>query len=239
MSVIHTDSVSKKFGDIQAVKNLSISVEEGQLFGFIGPNGAGKTTSINILTGQETPSSGECRVMGLDPVKKSKEVRKKVGILPEREDPPSFMTPREYLEFVCSVRGVVETGSRIKEWADLLSFNELLDTLNKSLSKGQKQKIMVAQAFIHEPELVFIDEPLINLDPVMQERLKSFFVDYVGEGNTVFLSTHVLSLADEICSHIGILEEGELVVSGEKSDVKKEDETLSDTFLRVVDDKSY
>lgn len=235
MCVIETENLSKDFGKIKALRNLNFEVEKGQLFGFIGPNGAGKTTTINILTGQIEPSSGSCTVMDLDPIKNPVEVRRKIGILPEREDPPSFFTPREYFEFVAEVRGIKRSKEKVKEWAKRLKFSDKLDILNKDLSKGEKQKVMVSQAFLHEPDLVFIDEPLINLDPVVQEELKKFFSEYKGKGKTIFLSTHVMNLAEDLCSHVAILDNGELIVSGPKEELKEGKESLTDTFLRLVE----
>ena len=234
MVPVRLRKISKKYGKSFAVKNLSFSVDEGQFFGFIGPNGAGKTTTIDILTGQLMPDSGRCSVMGVDPVTEPVKVRKKVGILPEREDPPSFMTPREYLEFIADVRNISDIDERIEEWGERLRFSSKLDVMNRSLSKGEKQKVMVTQALIHSPELAFIDEPLINLDPVIQERLKSFLVEYVEEGNTIFLSTHVMSLADDVCTHIGVLDRGELVEKGSLEDIKQDGEKLSEAFLRII-----
>ncbi len=235
METIKTENLSKNYGDVDALKELSLEIGKGQLFGFIGPNGAGKTTTIEILTGQILPSSGECSVMGIDPVLEPKEVRKKVGILPEREDPPSFMTPREYFKFVADVRNIEGIDEKISEWGERLKFSKKLDRMNKSLSKGEKQKVMIAQTFLHEPDLVFIDEPLINLDPVIQERVKQYFVEYINRDKTIFLSTHVMSLAEEICSHIGVIDDGELLYSGTKSDMKEGEEKLSEAFLRMVD----
>lgn len=236
MALIETDGLTKNFGKVTAVDDLDLTVESEQLFGFIGPNGAGKSTTINLLTGQIEPTSGDCRVMGNDPVKNPVEVREKIGILPEREDPPTFFTPREYFEFVAKVRNVENIQDRIEEWAKRLKFEDKLDVMNKDLSKGEKQKVMVTQTFLHEPELVFIDEPLINLDPEIQERIKKYSLDYREEGNTIFLSTHVMSLADEICTHIGLISGGKLVVSGEKESLKEEGEDLTDVFLRLVEE---
>ncbi|MFB6265715.1 MAG: ABC transporter ATP-binding protein [Candidatus Nanohaloarchaea archaeon] len=235
MPVIETRGVSKSFGKVQAVKDLDMEVGEGQLYGFIGPNGAGKTTTIELLTGQLEPDSGTMNVLGVDPVENPVEVRGKVGVLPEREDPPSFLTPREYFEFVADVRGTEEVDVKVEEWAERLRFEDRLDTLSKDLSKGEKQKVMISQAFLHEPDLVFIDEPLINLDPVVQERLKEYFRGYREDGNTVFLSTHVMSLADEVCTHIGLLDQGELVASGGKDEMLEAGENLEDAFIRLVE----
>ena len=236
MVALRLRKLAKKYGESYAVRDLSFSVEKGQFFGFIGPNGAGKTTTIDILTGQLMPDSGRCSVLDVDPVTEPVKVRRKVGILPEREDPPSFMTPREYLEFVADVRNISDIDERIEEWAERLRFSSKLDVMNRSLSKGEKQKVMVTQALIHSPELAFIDEPLINLDPVIQERLKKFLVGYVEDGNTIFLSTHVMSLADDVCTHIGVLDGGELVEKGSIDSIKQDDEKLSEAFLRIVGD---
>jgi len=169
MNAVETDGLTKKYGDLTALDGLSLEVEEGELFGLLGPNGAGKSSTIEILTGQTKPTSGGARVMGVDPVENPVEARRRMGVLPEREDPPSFLTPLEYFDFVADVRGVELDGS-IDEWAERLGFSDKLDSISMDLSRGQKQKVMFAQAFVHEPELVFIDEPLTNLDPVVQER---------------------------------------------------------------------
>jgi ABC-2 type transport system ATP-binding protein len=236
VQAIQASNLTKTFGDLTALEGLTLSVETGELFGFIGPNGAGKTTTINIFTGQMNPTSGSSTVLGVDPVLEPVQVREKVGILPEREDPPSFMTPREYFHFVAEVRNISGVDDRITDWADRLKFNDKLDTLNMDLSKGEKQKIMVTQAFLHEPELVFIDEPLINLDPIIQETLKEFFVEYRDDGNTLFLSTHVMSLAEEICSRVGIIDNGRLVTEESIEDIRDSDNSLTDEFLEEVDD---
>lgn len=230
MKAINVEGLEKDYGGLEALKGLDLEVEKGEFFGFIGPNGAGKSTTINILTGQLKPSAGKINVLGIDPVKHPKKVREKVGILPEREDPPSFLTPREYLEFVAEVREM--DGPEIEKWAKRLDFYEKLDTVNMDLSKGEKQKVMVAQAFLHEPELVFIDEPLTNLDPIIQERVKNFLVDYRERGNTIFLSTHVLSLAQDVCSRVGIIDKGELIADRRLETVEGE---LVDAFLEEVD----
>ncbi|MDY6777002.1 MAG: ABC transporter ATP-binding protein [Candidatus Nanohaloarchaea archaeon] len=234
MPLIEARKVSKRFGDVQALRKLNLEVEEGHLYGFIGPNGAGKTTTIEILTGQIEPDEGSAEVMGIDPSEDPVGVRRKVGILPEREDPPSFLTPREYFEFVADVRGVGNVDEKTAEWADRLKFRDRLDNLSKDLSRGEKQKVMISQAFLHEPDLVFIDEPLINLDPVVQERLKEYFRSYREDGNTVFLSTHVMSLADEVCTHIGLLDDGQMLESGSKEELVEDGEKLEEAFLRLV-----
>lgn len=233
MPAIRIKNITHEFGDVTALKRLSLDVDDGELFGFIGPNGAGKTTTINILTGQMNPTQGKTSVLGISPINRPVTVRERVGILPEREDPPSFLTPREYFDFVADVRNISDVEQRVDEWAQRLRFAEKLDTVNMDLSKGEKQKVMIVQAFLHEPELVFIDEPMINLDPIIQDRMKDFLTDYHAEGNTVFLSTHVLELAEEICTSIGILNKGTLV--SQKAMDELEHETLTEEFLHEVE----
>lgn len=229
--VIQVRDLSKNYGKVQALNGLSFSVEEGETYGFLGPNGAGKSTAINILTGQIKPSSGEVSVLDEDPVSSPVEVRGKVGILPEREDPPSFMTPREYFEFIAEVREIPRLDEKVEKWAERLEFQDKLDTINMDLSKGEKQKVMVTQAFLHEPELVFIDEPLTNLDPVIQEEVKEFFREYREKGNTLFVCTHVLGLAEDVCTRVGILKDGKL---DEEVDIDDVDD-LTEEFLDEVD----
>ena len=233
MQAMETAELTKEYGDLDALSGLSLTVGEGELFALLGPNGSGKTTTIEILTGQRTPTSGSASVLGHDPVDDPMAVRREIGILPEREDPPSFLTPREYLEFVCEVRSVEAADERIEHWADRLAFGETLDSLSTNLSEGQRQRVMLAAAFVHEPELVFIDEPLVNLDPIMQEQVKRHLADYCAEGNTLFLSTHFVDVAEELCTKVGIVTDGRLVATCDPREF--DDDELLDFFIREVD----
>lgn len=235
MTALDIDGLRKRYGEVTALDGLSLTIADGELFGLLGPNGAGKTTTMEILTGQTRPDGGSISVLGIDPTEQPVEVRRHVGVLPEKESPPSFMTPREYFAFVGSVRELPDdvVDERTREWADRLAFTEKLDTLSTDLSRGQQQKVMIAGAFIHEPELVFIDEPLANLDPIMQERVKSFLRAYREAGNTVLISTHNVEVAAEICSRIGIVYGGRVVTDLRPRDLG--DESLLDVFMRHID----
>ena len=236
MPAVEIDDLRKSYGDVTAVSGLSLSVNEGELFGLLGPNGAGKTTTMEVLTGQVVPDAGRVRVLGVDPVAEPVAVRERVGILPERESPPSFLSPREYVRFVGSVRGLSESivDDRTESWADRLGLSGMLDQLSTDLSRGNQQKVMVAAAFLAEPALALIDEPLANLDPIVQERVKRFLAAYVADGNTVLLSTHDIDVAEALCTRVGIVHEGRLV-----ADVRPDnlggDESLLDVFLDRVD----
>lgn len=236
MAAIQIESLRKTYGDVTAIGGLSLDVEQGELFGLLGPNGAGKTTTMEVLTGLLTPDSGTVRVLDVDPVDRPTAVRERVGILPEKESPPSFMTPREYFEFVGAVRGMSDeqVDERVATWADRLGFADRLDTLSSDLSRGQQQKVMIAGAFLHDPSLVFIDEPLANLDPIVQERVKRFLVDYRDAGNTLVLTTHDVDVAAELCSRVGIVYGGDLVADVHPASLSA-DETLLDVFVDQVD----
>lgn len=233
-AVLETRELTKSYGDVLAVDRISLSVEEGSLFGLLGPNGSGKTTMIRMLTGQIRPTSGEASVLGLDPVKDGIRVRERVGIIPEQESPPSFLTAMEYLGFVGSVRGIQDIGEKAEWWFDFLEFRDKKDVLCRDLSRGTRQKLMFAQAFIHEPALALIDEPLINLDPLVQETVKEFLEAYRRSGRTIFLSTHILEVAEEMCSSFAILHRGRLLHLGGMDDIRNGGKHLPEFFLSLV-----
>ncbi|SFR90632.1 ABC-2 type transport system ATP-binding protein [Halomicrobium zhouii] len=236
MPAIQIDDLTRAYGDVTAVEELSLTVAEGELFGLLGPNGAGKTTTMEVLTGQIVPDSGRVRVLGVDPVTEPTAVRELVGVLPEKESPPSFMTPREYFDFVGAVRGLDDEAvdERTDTWAERLGFAEKLDTMATDLSRGQQQKVMIAGAFFHEPAVVFIDEPLANLDPIVQERVKRFLREYREAGNTIIITTHDVDVAAELCSRVGVVHGGGLVADVRPAELSAE-ETLLDVFLDRVD----
>lgn len=205
--MIKASNISKSYSDFE-LKNVDIEVSEGEIVGVLGPNGTGKSTLMQVLTGQESRDSGDLKVLGLDPEDDPVELRSKIGVLPEREDPPSFLTGREYLEFVSDIRGEVMDW----DFPEKLNLDShLLEQQTRSLSKGERQKLMVIQAFFHEPELVFIDEPLINLDPLIQERVKDVFREHKERGGSMVLSTHLVSLAEELCDRVVFLRDGKVI----------------------------
>lgn len=221
MTDIEAENVKKSFGEVKALKGAEMDIEAGEIVGVLGPNGAGKSTLIEILTGQICRDSGHVEVLGIDPEERPVELKEKVGILPEREDPPSFLTGKEYLEFVSETR-----NEPIDEetWVERLRLEGKMDSLTRNLSKGERQKLMLIQAFFHEPEVVFIDEPLINLDPIIQEEAKDLFREF-SQDSTILLCTHVVSLAEELCDRVFFLKEGEVI------EVVEDVENLKQKFL--------
>ncbi len=232
--IIETESLTKNFGDLTAVNAVTLNVRKGSLFGLLGPNGSGKTTMIKMLTGQIVPSSGNAHVLGLDVATDPVGIRTLVGIIPEQESPPSFLTAMEYLEFIGDIRKIPDLEQKADWWFDFLEYGDKRNVLCKDLSRGTRQKLMLTQAFIHNPALALIDEPLINFDPIMQEKVKGFFVAYTKQGNTLFISTHLLETAEEICSEVAILHLGNLLYTGTMESVREGDRHLSDLFLSLV-----
>ncbi len=233
-TILEAKGLTKTYGDVTAVGNVSLSVKEGALFGLLGPNGSGKTTMIKMLTGQVRPTGGTATVLGLDVVQEPVAVRERVGIIPEQETPPSFLTSMEYLRFVGAVRKIPDLDAKADYWFDFLEFKDKKNVLCKDLSRGTRQKLMFAQAFIHEPALALIDEPLINFDPIMQDLIKDYLAEYAKKGNTIFISTHILEVAEEVCSEFAILHKGNLLHTGPVAELTAKGEHLPQFFLSLV-----
>ena len=233
-TAIRASGVSKSYAGRKVLDGIDIEIGKGELFGLLGPNGAGKTTMIRAMTGQVRPESGSIHVGGVDALKDPVKVRELVGIVPEQETPPSFLSASEYLRFVCMIRKLDRVQERCDRWFEYLAFGDERDVLCKNLSRGTRQKLMISQAFIHEPKIAFIDEPLINLDPVMQKRVKEHLRKFVREGGTVFLSTHVLAIAEEICTRIAIIDKGKVIHDGSVSELKRKKKHLDELFLSLV-----
>jgi len=232
--MIEAHNLVREFGDVIAVNNISLFVGQGELFGLLGPNGSGKTTMIKLLTGQIRPTAGSATVLGLDVTKNPVGVRERVGIIPEQETPPSFLSATEYLDFVGEVRHIPDIQKKADWWFDFLDFADKRDVLCKDLSRGTRQKLMFTQAFIHNPALALIDEPLINFDPIMQRKVKEYLTEYVRAGNTIFISTHILEIAEEICSKFAILHKGKLLHTGTVADLQGKNQHLGEFFLSLV-----
>lgn len=233
-AVIEARGLTKRYGETVAVNDVSLEVPAGVLYGLLGPNGSGKSTTIRMLSGQTRPTAGTARVLGIDAAADPVGVRRQIGIIPEQETPPSFLTAAEYLQFVGSVRSLEEIDRAADWWFEFLDFDDKRDVLCKDLSRGTRQKLMFAQAFLHRPALALIDEPLVNFDPIVQHQVKEFLVDYVRQGNTIFLSTHILEVAEEICSGYAILHRGRLLHAGTPDELRETGRHLPEVFLTLV-----
>jgi len=231
---IEARGLVKRYGRIDALRGINLSVERGQFFGLFGPNGAGKTTMLRVLTGQLKPTSGTARVLDVDVVDDPLRVKALVGIVPEVESPPSYLTASEYLYFVGRVRGVDGIDRRIARWVEFFDLGDSRDLLCKDLSKGTRQKLMLAAAFFHDPALAFLDEPFINLDPIYQRRLKEFLEAYVSGGGTVFMASHLLGIAERLCDQVAVIQDGAIVASGSVDEIRGREMDLESAFLKLV-----
>ncbi len=234
MSVIEGRNIVKEYGVMKALDNVNISVDEGDFFGFFGPNGAGKTTLIRILTGQLEPTAGSINVLGVDVVREPLQVKKLIGIVPEVESPPTYLTAYEYLYFVGKIRGLDKLEDRIDRWLSFFDLEEKKGTICKDMSKGMRQKLMLASAFIHEPRLLFLDEPFINLDPIYQRLLREYLEDYISKRGTVFMASHILEISERLCNKLAIVNLGRIVAQGRINDLVRKGENLEKLFLRSV-----
>ncbi len=235
MPAIGVQKITKKFGKVTALDSVTLDINGGEFFGFFGPNGAGKTTLLKILTGQLRPTSGSAQVLGLDVTKDPLKVKGAVGIVPEIESPPSYLTAYEYLYFVTKVRKVKDANERIKRWIKFFDLDESVGTICKDLSKGNRQKLMIASALIHEPRILFLDEPFINLDPVYQRKIKDHLVRYSKNGGTVFMCSHLLEIAEKLCDNVAVINKGRIIASGNIAQVKGEHQDLEQAFLALVE----
>ena len=234
-TLVIAEDLAKRFGDFVALHPLNVRVQSGEFFGVFGPNGAGKSTFIKLLTGQLQPSLGRVEVLGIDAVKDSQHLKANIGIVPESESPPSYLTPAEFLEFVCVLRGIDDFKSKIEHWIEWFGLQEKRNTMCKDLSKGQRQKVMLASAFIHKPKLYFLDEPFANLDPIYQRKCREWLLQHVEDGGTIFLCSHVLEVAERLCTRVAVIDKGKVLAAGPMDELKNNpNETLEDVFIRLV-----
>jgi len=207
MNVIETKNLTKYYGKIKGVENLSFSVKKGEIFGFLGPNGAGKTTTIRTLLGYLHPTSGEAYIFGKNIDDKIVEIKREVGYIPGDLSIYGHMTGREFLNYFASLR-----NTKMVLLDELLKVFEVpLERKIKGYSKGMKQKLGIIQAFMDDPEIVIMDEPTSGLDPLLQQKFYDFLHEQKKKGKTVFFSSHVLSEVDKICDRIGIIRNGKMV----------------------------
>jgi len=233
--LVRAVDMGKRYGDFVALHPLNVEVHSGEFFGVFGPNGAGKSTFIKLLTGQLRPSIGQIEILGIDAEDSPQKLKANIGIVPESESPPSFLTPAEFLQFVARLRGLDNLGKNVEHWLDWFGLQEKRDTMCKDLSKGQRQKVMLASAFIHKPKLLFLDEPFANLDPIYQRKCREWLLDHVKEGGTIFLCSHVLEMAERMCNRMAIINNGKVLAAGTVTGLKEnESETLEDVFIRLV-----
>ncbi|MDZ7780858.1 MAG: ABC transporter ATP-binding protein [Gemmatimonadota bacterium] len=232
--------VVKRYGDFEAVKALDLRAEPGEIFGFLGPNGAGKTTTIRMVAGVLRPSAGQVLVRGLDMEREPEAAKARIGYIPDRPFLYEKLSGAEFLRFVAGLwgRADAETDQRAARLLELFGLVAWKDELIESYSHGMRQKILIASALIHQPDLIVVDEPMVGLDPRAARLLKDLLQTFVSEGGTVFLSTHTLEVAEALCDRISIIQEGRIIASGTMDELRAQAESgsahLEEIFLKVT-----
>ncbi|GCF14254.1 multidrug ABC transporter ATP-binding protein [Haloarcula mannanilytica] len=235
---IVTEGLTKRYSGVSAIEDLDLSVPRGSVFGFLGPNGAGKTSTIRVLTTLTNPTSGSARVAG-ESVADRAAVVEHIGFLPE--EPPLYdeLTGREQLEYVAGLRGH-EDWDRVESLLDRFDLDEDADRRVETYSKGMKQKLGLVQALLHDPEVLFLDEPTSGLDPRAARTVRDTISEVAAAETTVFLSTHILPVVEELADTVGVLYDGDLVAEGSPAELTEGVEsgsTLEDVFLDVTSEQ--
>lgn len=233
--------LNKKFGNFHAVKDVTLRVWPGEIFGFLGPNGAGKTTTIRMMVGLMKPTSGRVLLDGKDITREPEEAKSILGFIPDRPYLYEKITGQEFLEFIADLHGFDSRDHREKRIAELLEFFDLQGwrrELVESYSHGMRQRLIIAAAMIHRPKVLIVDEPLVGLDPKGARLVKRLFFDLAKSGVAIFMSTHILEVAEEMCHRIGIINEGRLIALATLQELREKvrsgEERLEDLFLTLT-----
>lgn len=238
--MIEIRNLSKSYGNKKAVNNISLHVEPGEIFGFLGPNGAGKTTTIKMIVGLLEQDEGEIRVSGLDTRENSLETKRLFSYLPDSPELYPNLTGRGYLNFLSDVYGVSQKARNeaIIHYGEVFAMEEAVDQFISSYSHGMKQKIALMGALIHEPKVLIMDEPMVGLDPKSSFRLKEIMKDLCNQGRSVFFSTHVMEVAEQLCDRIAIIDRGKIIALGTMDEIRAQAQdqgSLEKIFLELTE----
>ena len=233
--MITLEDVSKSFGAFCAVKEISVTIADGEIFGLVGPNGAGKTTTLRMMTGLLTPDRGRILLGGHDIVKEPLRAKSILGYIPDRAFLYEKLTAREMLVFTAAIYGVEERVARprTEELLILLGIRDVADSLIESFSQGMRQRLLFASALVHEPAVLLIDEPFTGLDPFGVRTLKEIINNLAGRGVSVFLATHSLHIAEELCHRIGFINKGALIAVRQRDEIRESEGGLEGMFLKI------
>jgi ABC-2 type transport system ATP-binding protein len=242
--MINLEHVSKSFGPIEAVKDLSLSITKGELFCFLGPNGAGKTTTIKMLCGLLRPTSGQIRIGGLDLRRDLAATRPLIGYIPDSPFLYERLTPLEFFEFIGDLYNIPRARVLAERDAafHLFGLNNHAHSLIKDLSHGFRQRVIYAVTFLHTPQVLFVDEPFVGLDPFSIRLIRNLLRQKAREGMTIFFTTHILALAEHLADRIGIIAGGRLVALGTLDELKTRSAVkgqLEDIFLSLTKDDDH
>jgi ABC-2 type transport system ATP-binding protein len=233
--MIRVEALTKEYGPRKAIENLTFDAQKGEIVGFLGPNGAGKTTTMRILAGYMPPTSGIAEVAGFDVVEQSLEVRRRMGYLPETVPLYTDMTVYEYLKYMGDLRNVPELDERIDEVLEEVNMVERADGYIAKLSKGMRQRVGLAQALLHQPEVLILDEPTIGLDPAQIIEVRKL-IRAIGRERTVLLSTHILSEVQQLCDRVLIINRGKIVAEDTPAQLQARLTGVQKVILQVAGD---
>ncbi len=233
------ERLEKTLGKNQVLRGISFSAQPGEIFGLLGPNGAGKTTTLRIICTLLSPDNGTVEVLGFDTRTSPQEVRKRVGVVTADIGVYPRLTARENIAYFAQLSGVPdkELRRRVDAVIERLDVGSFAGQRAESLSSGQKQKLAIARAIVHDPQVLMFDEPTSNLDVLASRDVREFMVESKGRGKCVIFSTHVMHDAERLCDRITILHEGRVVASGSTAEVRGDGRELEDAFLELVGEK--
>ena len=237
--MLKIEHLTKKYDQYKAVDDLSLEIDDGLIYGFIGHNGAGKTTTLKSVVGILPFDEGDIFIDGKSIKKNPLECKKEMAYIPDNPDLYEYLTGIQYLNFVADVYQVSKNDreARIAKFADMLELTDDLAQPISAYSHGMKQKLAVISAFIHNPNLIIMDEPFVGLDPKASHLLKQLMKEHCQQGGAIFFSTHVLEVAEKLCDRIAIIKQGKLIISGRTQDVTQ-NESLEDVFLELENDNA-
>lgn len=233
--MLQIQNLVKKFGNFTAVDGINLLVKSGELYGFLGQNGAGKTTTIKMIAGIYAPTSGSIRINGLDITQNPLEAKRLIGYVPDQPFLYDKLTGREFLYFSGGLYNFSkkQITNKIEELVSLLNIESWFDKRTEEYSQGMKQRITIASALLHEPKLIVLDEPMVGLDPQSAVIVKNILKKKVAEGASVFVSTHSLSFAEEVCTKIGIIKNGKMIYEDKREGIETIKADLNSNFEEV------
>jgi ABC-2 type transport system ATP-binding protein len=242
--MIQLRSLTKRYGKFTAVDSIDLTVSQGEIFGFLGPNGAGKTTTLRMIAGILRPTAGTVRIGGVDVVADPLAAKAKLGYIPDRPFIYEKLTGSEFLRFVAGLydQQGPDVDNRARELLALFDLEDWRDELVESYSHGMRQKLIISSAFVHRPEAIVVDEPMVGLDPKAARTLKDLFREYVNRGHTIMMSTHTLEVAESLCDRIAIIQGGKIRAEGTMAELRTQSEDgterLESIFLKLTGEEA-
>jgi len=241
--MISIQNVTKKYGDKVAVAGLNLEIAKGELFAFLGPNGAGKTTTIKMICGLMRPTEGVVRVAGYDMGVDAIKAKRVMAYVPDQPYLYDKLSGREFMRFTGDLYEMPQKkqNEEMERLISLFTMGDWIDEMTESYSHGMKQRVVLSATLLHQPEVIVVDEPMVGLDPLTSRLVRDIFRSETERGTTIFMSTHVISIAEDLAKNIGIINHGKLIALGSMSELRSkfdQEDGLEDLFLRIVAEQS-